>query len=312
MITVLGAGVAGLCAATALAEAGHRLRVVQPAGVAPVSLLAGGMIAPWCEGETAPAAVTDRGRAALDWWRARAASFQGRGTLVIAPARDGAELDRFARDTTGHHWVDPGDLEPALAGRFVRALFFAEEGHLDPAEALDGLRAGLAARGVGFLDHLPDDATTVIDCRGLAARDMLPDLRAVRGETALVDAPDVGLTRTVRLLHPRFPCYIVPRGQGRFLIGATMVESDDDGPITARAVVELLSAAYTVDPAFGQARLIATAAGLRPAFPDNLPALRHEGGRIHVNGMYRHGFLMAPVLAADLVAALHKGIAYAH
>ncbi|MFC0158354.1 FAD-dependent oxidoreductase [Mameliella alba] len=76
--------------------------------------------------------------------------------------------------------------------------------------------------------------------------------------------------------------------------------------------MELLSAAWTVHPGFAEAELVATGAGLRPAFPDNRPALRHEGGRIHLNGLYRHGFLMAPVLAEDLAAMLAKEPAHAH
>lgn len=146
----------------------------------------------------------------------------------------------------------------------------------------------------------------------MAARAALRDLRAVRGEMLELRAPDVTLTRSIRLLHPRFPVYIVPRGAGRYMVGATMVESDDAGGITARAVMELLSAAYTVHPGFAEGEVITTAAGLRPSFPNNLPAIRHVGDVIHVNGMYRHGFLMAPALALDLVSVLAKELAHAH
>ncbi|TMV83618.1 FAD-dependent oxidoreductase [Thioclava sp. BHET1] len=71
--------------------------------------------------------------------------------------------------------------------------------------------------------------------------------------------------------------------------------------LAARAVMELLSAAYTLHPAFAEAELVETGAGLRPAFPDNLPTIRQQDGRIHVNGCYRHGFLMAPDTAQRLV-----------
>jgi glycine oxidase len=146
------------------------------------------------------------------------------------------------------------------------------------------------------------------------------DLRAVRGEMMLVESADITLSRPIRLLHPRFPCYIVPRGEGRFMIGATMIESARSGPITARALMELLSAAYALHPAFAEAVLLETGTGLRPAFADNLPALRFEGpdaeatqtgtdmGRIHLNGLYRHGFLMAPILAERLASQLAAGV----
>ncbi len=311
MISVLGRGVAGLCAATALSEAGLGVEVVAPADApAPASALAGGMLAPFCEGESAPEVVVAMGQGAVDWWASRVPGVVRRGTLVLAAPRDGAELDRFARATRGHEWVLPGDLEPELAGRFARGLLFPSEAHMDPCAALGALEDGLRRRGVPFRDGPPRGR--VVNCTGVAARPALPDLRVVRGEMLELLAPDVTMSRTVRLLHPRFPCYIVPRGQGRFMVGATMVESDHPGGITARAAMELLSAAYTVHPGFAEAEVIATGTGLRPAFPDNIPAIRRAGDVIHVNGMYRHGFLAAPALAQDLAAQLTKEKSDAH
>ena len=312
MISVLGGGVAGLCAATALAERGLEVEVILPCGSPPpASRLAGGMLAPFCEGESAPDDIVTRGQAAIGWWSERFDGVKRRGTLVLAAPRDRGELDRFARATRGHAWADPAELEPDLAGRFTRGLFFAQEAHMDPIAAMGALRDRLADRGVPFRQG-PAEGRFVVDCRGVAAQDRLADLRAVRGEMLEVIAPDVALTRTVRLIHPRFPCYIVPRGAGRYMIGATMVESAHAGPVTARAVMELLSAAFTVHPGFAEAELVMCGAGLRPAFPDNIPALRREGNRIHLNGAYRHGFLMAPVLAEELANALSEEMAHAH
>lgn len=308
MISVLGAGVAGLCAATALAERGLPVEVVE-AAVPPVSRLAGGMLAPFCEGESAPEVIVSRGQAAIGWWQDRVPGLVQRGTLVLAAPRDAGELDRFARATRGHQWVRPSDLEPDLAGRFSTGLFFAAEAHMDPCTALATLREKLALRGVAFRER---PSGRIVDCRGYAARDRLEDLRAVRGEMLHLHAPEVTLSRPVRLLHPRFPCYIVPRGAGRFMVGATMVESARAGGVTARAMMELLSAAWTVDPGFGEAEVMETGAGLRPAFPDNVPRLRRDGDRIHMNGLYRHGFLMAPVLARDLAAEMENELAHAH
>lgn len=307
MFSVLGGGVAGLCAATALAERGLPVELVTDDGIS-ASHWAGGMLASGCEGETAPPEVTDAAQNSVAWWVSRVPVVR-RGTLVVAPSRDSAELARFARATRGHEPVEPAMLEPELAGRFNRGLFFPDEAHLDPRAAMARLREQLTAQGV--LIRRGESRGKIIDCRGMEARDNLPDLRGVRGEMLVIYAPDVTLTRTIRLLHPRFPCYVVPRGQGIYMIGATMVESDDPGPVTARAVMELLSAAYSLHPGFAEARLVETGAGLRPAFPDNIPAIRHQGGRIHINGMYRHGFLMAPVLAERLVIQLQHEVQHA-
>ncbi|MEM1129901.1 MAG: FAD-dependent oxidoreductase [Pseudomonadota bacterium] len=306
-VTVLGAGVAGLCAATALEAAGFEVVLVDPAPpAASASWLAGAMLGPWCEAATAPE-VFDQGRGAVDWWAAHVPDVARRGTLVVTPPRDRADLGDFARRTTGYEEIGPeriAELEPDLAGRFRTALYYPDEAHLDPRAALTALEARLAARGVARMAEVPDADGLVVDCRGMAAQTHLADLRAVRGEMLVLRSHDVRLSRPVRLLHPRFPVYIVPRGDGRFMIGATMVESAQGGAITARSVMELLGAAYSLHPAFGEAEILETGAGLRPAFPDNLPRIVRGADRVHLNGMYRHGFLLAPALAQELAAQL--------
>jgi glycine oxidase len=151
---------------------------------------------------------------------------------------------------------------------------------------------------------------TVLDCSGLAARCQLSDLRGVKGEMLLVRLPELHLTRPVRLLHPRLPLYVVPRGQGLYMVGATMIESDEATRISARSMLELLSAAYALHPAFGEAQIIEIGTGVRAAFPDNLPRLRRCGGALHVNGLYRHGFLLAPAMARRAADVLLEGRHY--
>ena len=200
-------------------------------------------------------------------------------------------------------------LEPDLAGRFRRALFFPDEAHLDPRLALAALVERLADRGVEIrfgVEVSPEEAPgdAVVDCRGFAARDALPDLRGVRGEMVVVRCRDVTLARPIRMLHPRIPLYIVPRGDGRFMIGATMVESQQQGPATVRSTVELLNAAYALHPSFGEAEIVELGADLRPTFPDNLPRVERQGRIVRANGLYRHGFLLAPALAREVAGII--------
>ncbi|SDE36469.1 glycine oxidase [Paracoccus isoporae] len=309
--TILGAGVAGLCVAHELASRGAEIRIIDQAG-APgphgCSWWAGGMLAPYCEGETAPEPVTRLGQAAAVWWRDAGAEVVAQGTLVVALDRDRRELDLFARRITGHETLDADQiagLEPDLGGRFRRALHVPGEAHLSVRDALKVLQAALARRGVEIETCAPPAPEGIlIDCRGLAARDRLPGLRGVRGEMALLRAPGVTLHRPVRLLHPRHPLYIVPRGDGHYMLGATQIESDGRGPASLRSVVELLSAAYALHPGFAEAEVLELGADARPAFADHLPRIVRQDDRIHVNGLFRHGFLMAPALArmtADLI-----------
>ncbi|WP_299987313.1 FAD-dependent oxidoreductase [uncultured Ruegeria sp.] len=305
--SVLGAGVVGLAVATELVARGAQVQVFDPSG-APgphgCSWWAGGMLAPWCEFENAEEPVLRLGQEAIGWWEEKT-KLQRRGTLVVSSRRDLPDLRRFARRTEGFREVgtEIADLEPGLHG-FAKGLFFDAEAHLDPRNALKDLYDGLLDKGVIFHKKLaPLQLKNAIDCRGLLARDVLYDLRGVKGEMLVIRCPDVTLTRPVRLLHPRIPLYIVPRGDGVYMLGATMIESEDSSRITARSMLELLSAAYALNPAFGEAEVLEIGVDLRPAFPDNLPRIRRLGRTIYANGLYRHGYLLAPALArgvADL------------
>jgi glycine oxidase len=278
------------------------------------SWMAGGMLAPWCERATTEPEVAAWGAPSIAWWAERFPETVRKGSLVVAQPRDLPDLTRFAQRTERFDWLDAdriGELEPDLGGRFRRALFFPDEAHLDPRRALAALAKGLQDRGVAIrfgVELAPQDARAdiVVDCRGLAARDALPDLRGVRGEMVVVRAPDVSLQRPVRMLHPRIPLYIVPRGSGLFMIGATMIESERRGPVSVRSAIELLNAAYALHPAFGEAEIVELGADLRPAFPDNLPDVRRSGHVLHANGLFRHGFLLAPALARRTAEAIQS------
>lgn len=309
-VLIRGAGVAGLTAAHTLSQSGHDVTVAEARGAVGfgASFYAGGMLAPWCEGESADPQVVEYGRMSIDWWDDAVPGLVRRnGTLVVAPPRDSGELDRFASRTQEHEWVDAdriAELEPALAGRFRRGLFFAGEAHLDPRAALDQLYRRLVADGVEFrfeaADQPGQDFDRVIDCTGPARIEADPALRGVRGEMAYLRTAEIALNRPIRLLHPRIPLYVVPRQDDRFMVGATMIESDSAGNVTVRSLMELLNAAYALHPAFAEAELVETGTGIRPAYDDNIPRLGGQDGQWSINGMYRHGFLMAPFLAEEL------------
>ncbi|MGS4985445.1 MULTISPECIES: FAD-dependent oxidoreductase [Pseudosulfitobacter] len=305
--TIIGGGVCGLAIAAEMSSRGAPVTVIDPNG-APgdhaCSWWAGGMLAPDCEGVLADPEVVRQGRKAAAWWKSHGGTVHHEGTIVVALARDQGDLATFARRAPSAQALSKTQIEayePHLAERHSRALFLAEEGHLDPRSTLAGLYERLGQRGVRFGG---DVAGQLIDCRGLAARDALTDLRGVKGEMLIVRCPDVTLSRPVRLLHPRFPLYIVPRGDGLFMLGATQLETSERGPARLRSVMELMNAAYALHPAFGEAELLEVGVDARPAFPDNQPRIRRIGDRIYVNGLFRHGFLLAPALAqmtADLL-----------
>ncbi|MGO1079302.1 glycine oxidase ThiO [Inquilinus sp. CA228] len=316
--TVIGAGVVGLACALELAERGVDVSVIDRGdrlGAGSASWYAGGMLAPWCELESAEPLVAELGEEAIGWWSEKFPETVRNGSLVVAQGRDLSELDRFARRT--HRLESVGEariaeLEPDLAGRFHKALFFSDEAHIDPRRALSALKSKLEHLGVKFTFglHARSDLMRVdvtVDCRGLAARDVLTDLRGVKGEMLIMRTNDVSLSRPVRMLHPRIPIYVVPRASGHFMVGATMIESDDQHRISVRSMLELLGSAYALHPAFAEAEIVEIGTGVRPSFADNLPRLRWRGNTLYVNGVYRHGFLLAPALARMAADAILHG-----
>ncbi len=315
-INVVGAGILGLWQAYQLAKDGFQVRLYEISEtpfIASSSWLAGAMLAPYCEAEASEPGLLPLALKSIALWRESPFDLQTQGTLVVAHARDQADLKAFAKRSEGHRLIggeEIAQLEPLLSDRFQAALYYKDEAHLAPRfilhQMLEAIKALKVEMHFGHKDaRAPADLE--IDTRGMGAKKDLSNLRPVRGEMVVVELKDFELTRPVRLLHPRMPCYIVPWPEQRYMIGATLIESDDQGPMSVRSALELLGAAYAVHPAFGEAKILELNAGSRPSFPDNLPHIQIEGQDVLVNGAYRHGFLLAPLLASQVSSYIRKG-----
>src|SRR2546430_4440240 len=314
-VSVIGAGIAGAWQALLFAQAGHSVTLHERSDQAMMlstSHWAGGMLAPYCEREISEPVISRLGLRALDLWRRELPDTPFNGSLVVAHSRDRGDFERFARLTSGQRRLDAralAELEPSLEGRFGEALFFAGEGHVEPRRVLPKLHQRILAAGgtIKFNSEplLGEIEGIVIDCRGLSARDSQPDLRGVKGELILIETSEVELSRPVRLIHPRWPLYVIPREDNLFMLGATSIEAEDTG-VSVRSALELLGAAYAVHPAFAEARIVEFGSGLRPAYPDNLPRITVDR-KIAVNGLYRHGFLLAPALAELTLGYVQRG-----
>ncbi|GAA5093757.1 FAD-dependent oxidoreductase [Bartonella acomydis] len=308
-ILIKGAGVGGLTAAFMLQQKGFSVTVSAPPSspIGTASWYAGGMLAPYCERENAEQIVEDLGIQAIKWWHKTLPYLVNRkGTLVVAPERDKGELKRFS-ERTHHYRIINGEeiahLEPDLAERFNYALFYENEAHLDPRKALIALKENLIKNGARFVDieTYETNFDIIIDATGIARLGKDKNIRGVRGEMLFVRSRDIKISRPIRLLHPRIPLYIVPRQDNIFMIGATMIESDFDGAISVRSMMELLNAAYTLHPAFAEAEIVESGVGVRPSYPDNFPSVCKHGNYISINGFYRHGFLLSPEMAKRAV-----------
>jgi glycine oxidase len=307
-------------------------------GQGAAAFTAAGLLSPLAEQDVASAATAARGWRSLALWPAIVAALPGnpffaaRGSLLLAHRGDVGAAQRLlarlpVRGDQAPQWLSSEQLvqlEPALGGA-AQAWLLPGEGQIDPVATLQGLHAGCrGARvrwhwGARVAELRPGalrvesagasawrDFDTVIDVRGLGARPPLP-LRGVRGETVWLHAPGHGLRRPLRLLHPRHRVYIAPRPGDRLVVGASEVESEDRSEVSLKGAVELMAAAHSVLPALQEARILRLDRNLRPALPDNEPLLDLQPGLLRLNGLFRHGWLLAPALVEDALAAQGLG-----
>jgi glycine oxidase len=261
------------------------------------------------------------------------------GTLLVARDEDDArELERqlafrqsLGLAVTRLRPSEAREREPALAPTIRLALEVPEDHSIDPRAVLPALRRACAAAGVVVHEHahvarveLEDggehatgvklkggenvSAGTVVlaagpwseGVEGLPARARVP-VRPVKGQLLrLCDPAGPGLLRRV----VRFAGgYVVPRENGRYVVGATVEERGFELTATAGGVYEMLRAAYELVPGVSELEIEELSVGLRPGTPDNAPVIGPAGSVANVvwaTGHYRNGILLAP-LTAELV-----------
>ena len=249
----------------------------------------------------------------------------------LAALRDlhafGASLGMAAELLTGR---EIRKLEPSLAAGVPGGLYAAGDHRVDPRALHEAMTTAASRAGAAFITasaevlidgdravgvRLDDGrsvhaAVTVLAAgawsgmvAGLPAP-AAPHTRPVRGQTLRLSgcaAP----SRIVRGSVAGSPVYLVPRGDGRVIVGATSEETGFALTARAGAVYELLRDAQTLLPELAEATLDEVCTGLRPGSPDNAPVIGPSGvdGLLHATGHYRNGILLAPI-TADAIASL--------
>ncbi|MBA0083746.1 MAG: glycine oxidase ThiO, partial [Acidobacteria bacterium Pan2503] len=329
-IAVVGGGLLGRCLAWRASRADAHVALYDAGtreGKNSAAWAAAGMITPTVEAVDSDPQIASMGRHGLRLWPQWLAElplpvfYRDNGSLLLWHHEDAPEAARVQRMLSSRqsqacvkHLKNSqvAEVEPTLGTRFPEALYIPGEAQVDNRALLTAVAIALEEAGAECHwetriedDTLPD-AAIVVDCRGMGAKSNWPTLRGVRGEIVRLHAPEIDLHHMLRLLHPRYPVYIVPRAEGRLVIGATSIEADDLSPVSVRGALELLTAAYSVLPALAEARILEFNTQVRPTLPDNLPALRFDSGRkvLFVNGLYRHGFLLTPTVVEEVLALL--------
>ncbi len=333
---IVGMGIMGRLLALALHREGFHVTLFdQNTGETNCSLAAAGLLTPFSELDKADLLISHLGQESIQtaWPRIlkqlpESIYFERSGTIVLCHPRDQAEWDGFSQrimhQSTKHCFnqlTHPAltQLESELT-KFQKAYYFPEEAHIDCQSLIPALTSyfdnkeitcHLNTPIVSIKPHVITTKTDshqfdiVFDCRGLGAHSLFDNLRALRGELIWLHAPEVHLRRPIRFLHPRYSLYIVPRPGNIYLVGASEIEANDQSPISVRTTLELLTAVYYLHAGFAEARIIKTVTHCRPTLSHHLPRIKFTDGLIAVNGLYRHGYLVAPALAEEILRHLH-------
>ncbi len=261
------------------------------------------------------------------------------GALHVALDRDEAAQLRRVHDLQRSleleaEWLPPRqcrDLEPGLTPSFHGGVLAAGEAAIDPRALTQALLAACAAEGVEVhtgsevVDGVYEGerlvgvrvaageevlAETVVlaggawsGAMGWLPEEARPAVRPVKGQVVELRTRDGEPPARHILASERV--YLVPRPDGRLIVGATVEEMGFDSAVTAGGVHELLREAYRLLPDVAEMEMVDAIAGLRPGTPDNLPLVGPGAieGLVLATGHYRNGILLAP-LAAQAVADL--------
>lgn len=349
-VAVVGAGLIGLGVAWRLAQRGHRVVVFErdEAGRG-ASWAAAGMLAPAAEIGFEEADLyrlmqESRRRwplfaAELERASGQAVGYDSAGTLVVAPDRDAVEaLRRLFRFQQAQgvpvEWLtgsEAAEREPLLSPRLPAAVWAPEDHQVDNRAVVDALAAVVRATAT-LRTHTPVQAVVphaeapsvlldggvrvtaravvlaagawVREVEGLAPR---PAVRPVKGQAlSLRMVPPLVLRHVVR--GPR--AYLVPKPDGRLVVGGTVEEQGLDARVTAGGVYRLLEGAVELVPAVEELAFEAAWAGFRPAARDGAPLLgRVAPGVFLAAGHYRHGVLLTPLTADEVAREVEAALA---
>jgi glycine oxidase len=323
-VAVIGGGVIGLSVAWRARARGLSVIVLERGELgAGTSRVAAGMLAPASEADAQERSLLALNLESARLWGPFAQELQDvtgldvglrtNGTLAVARDSDEKralerELDVRERLGLRAERLLPSAaraLEPALAPSIRLGVDFPDDHSVDPRAVTRALAAACEQAGVVLRAHtaVADlasvDAAQVVLAAGAWSAKLAPlPVRPVKGQTIRLRGEPL-LGRTLRFETG----YLVPRADGRLVLGATMEERGFDTAMTALAVHDLLRDAAELVPGILELEIEELIAGLRPGTPDNAPLIGRLDDRVVVaTGHHRNGILLAPV-TARLVAA---------
>ena len=331
---IVGGGLLGRVATFVLVSAGYNVTVFEKTSPNPAigkmrsaGFSSAGMLSPLSERESGGEAVFSLGTRSMSMWPiinnlvknvlGVGLGLKINGNIFVSQQQDLAFSDRlfhklhYKKNLISSNTIK--EIEPCLDHN-LKCWLVDNEGQIDPLLAMKNLYlASIKNHSNGkanwsfnanvrhidgatiFVDEKKNKFDWVFDFRGIGAKEF--GIRGVRGEIfVLVPPKNFTLNHPIRLIHPRVKIYIVPKINGDVLVGATEIEVEDHSPVSVKSTLELLNAAQIILPELNEARVKYSDVNLRPASDDNLPIYFTNAKTTCINGLFRHGWLLAPAL----------------
>lgn len=329
-VVIVGGGIIGLSLSIALRKRGATVLIVERAEPGrEASHAAGGMLVD-CALETPPA-LQPLATASARMYPEFAYELEAESGMKVDLRDYGTILfpstEHLAQTRAAYPEANLTELEPALTGS-SRPAFYLKERTVDPraltaaawkaaknrgvdfssgdevtaVNVTDGRATGVAAKKSTFL------ADKVVNCAGAWSGQIPPNAfptRPVKGQIVCLAMPSRNLLKHV-IRSPEV--YLIPRSDGRLLVGATVEEAGFDKRTDADTIQRLHHAALALVPDLDNAKILESWAGLRPGTPDALPILGVTAthGYYVATGHFRDGILLAPI-TAEVMAAVIEG-----
>tara|TARA_E500000331_G_C17265539_1_gene716983 strand:- start:1132 stop:2196 length:1065 start_codon:yes stop_codon:yes gene_type:complete len=331
---IVGGGLLGRVAAFVLSAAGHNITVYEKSSSNPLpgskrsaAFSSAGMLSPLSERESGGEEVFTLGTRSMELWPILdnlvkktigvGLGLKIQGNLFVSQHQDLSFSERlfkrlhYTKNAIPHDTIK--NFEPCL-NQQLKCWLVENEGQIDPLMAMENLyRASIKNPSQASVNWCFESQVTeiegstifagkskkvfdwIFDFRGTGVNDS--NIRGVRGEIfVLQPSKNFVLNHPIRLIHPRVRIYIVPKFNGEVAVGATEIEVEDLSPVSVNSTIELLNAAQIILPELNEARVKYSDVNLRPAAPDNLPIYTSNSKGTYINGLFRHGWLLAPAL----------------
>ena len=332
-VGIIGAGILGRLIAVELFKRQHKVTIFEKDDIfssESCTATAAGMLAPWSESYESSKLVFELGINSLHLWPDILETLNAKhllirqGTAHLAQYREKNKLENFLdrlkkRNIQFEAIEINSNNKKELVGEFSQeysvGYYFPFEATINPKEFILKSNEFITDNNINFeynskvLFYEKNKIKTergnfyfdiIINTMGMGAKSVFQEteenLRGIRGSLVLVDAPLVNIHSVIRLTHLRYPIYIVPRGENKYIIGATSHESECLKPITVESVLELLSVASHFDKGFLEANLLEQRVNLRPTFTDGSPHFYCKDEIYYINGLHRNGITISPAL----------------